>query len=229
MAEWRLFRGWTPGELRERLDRLPTLAKNFEGVEEDMTGDRGWRHYHSEAVVAIEPEGDIMFGRARQAVATCQFSNPDIVVAHLDPNVPLLLRRLLLEIRLFGLHYLCPAVVSRVREESRVYGFRYDTLDGHIEQGVEWFLLTKNAQGEIRFRIEARWRRGDFPNWWSHLGFILLAERYQRRWHRDAHRRLSLLSHYGSLAPPARDAAGLTHGGLNVVFTYHDQRRDRGD
>ena len=166
-----------------------------------------------------------MFGRARQVVATYQFSDPTIVVAHLDPEAPLLRRRLLLEIRIFGLRYLCPAVVSRVRDEPGVYGFRYDTLDGHIEQGVEWFLLSRNEQGEIRFRIEARWRRGEFPNWWSHLGFLVLAGRYQRRWHREAHRRISLLAHYGSLAPPPRDAAGLTHGGLNVAFTYHTKRK----
>jgi len=228
MAEWRLLQGWTSAELRARLDRLPGLARNFDAAEEEMTGDLGWRHYYSEAVIAVEPDGDIMFGRARQAVATYQFSDPTIVVAHLDPEAPLLLRRLLLEIRILGLRYLCPAVVSRVRDEASVYGFRYDTLDGHIEQGVEWFLLSKAPDGAIRFRIEARWQRGDFPNWWSRLGFLLLAERYQRRWHREAHRRVSLLAHYGSLAPPPRDAAGLTHGGLNVVFTYHPRRKPYG-
>ena len=109
MAEWRLFRGWTSAELRERLNRLPGLARNFAAPEEEMTGDLGWRHYHSEAVIAVEPDGATMFERARQAVATYQFSDPDIVVAHLDPDAPLLLRRLLLEIRILGLRYLCPA------------------------------------------------------------------------------------------------------------------------
>jgi uncharacterized protein (UPF0548 family) len=224
MAEWRLFRGWSSDELRARVERLPALAINFEGVEEEMTGDQGWHHYYSEAVVAIEPDGDAMFDRARQAVATYQFSKPEIVVAHLDPSTPLLLRRLLLEIRVLGLHYLCPAIVSRVRDEPDVFGFRYDTLEGHLERGAEWFLLSRQPDGEIRFRIEARWQHGNFPNWWSRLGFILLASRYQQRWHREAHRRVSMLAHYGSLAPPPRDAAGLTHGGLNVVFTYHTRR-----
>ena len=44
MAEWRLFRGWTSDELRARIDRLPSLATNFPGGEEDMTGDEGWPH-----------------------------------------------------------------------------------------------------------------------------------------------------------------------------------------
>ena len=112
--------------------------------------------------------------RARVALAAYQFSNPDIVVAHFDPETALLHRRILLEIKVLGLRYLCPAVVHRVRDEGNVYGFRYDTLEGHIERGVEWFLLTKNEVGEIRFRIEARWQRGRLPNWWSRVGFVLL-------------------------------------------------------
>jgi len=116
-------------------------------------------------------------------------------------------------------------MVSQVRDEGGTYGFRYDTLEGHIEKGVEWFLLTKNERGEIRFRIEARWKRGDFPNWWSRIGFIVVSGYYQRRWHREAHRRMSLLAHYGSLKRPRADAAGLTHQGVNVTFTYHTKRK----
>ena len=225
MAEWRLFRNWSSGALRARLDALPARPLNFEAEEAEMTSEQGWHHYHSDAVIATEREGDTMFERARVALANYQFSNPRIVVAHFDPATPLLMRRLLLEIKVLGLHYLCPAVVHEVRDEVNVYGFRYDTLEGHIERGLEWFLLRKDADGKIHFRIEARWRRGDFPNWWSRVGFAVLSGPYQRRWHRQAHRRLSMLAHYGALRPPRRDAAGLTHQGVDVVFTYHTRRR----
>jgi uncharacterized protein (UPF0548 family) len=198
---------------------------NFAGDETDMTGDAGWHHYHSEAVIASEPAGDACWSRARVALASYRFSNPDIVTAHFDPEAPLTGRLMLLEIKVWGLHYLCPAVVNRVRDETGAYGFRYDTVDGHIERGVEWFLLTKDARGDIRFRIEARWQRGEFPNWWSRLGFVLLSGYYQRRWHRQAHRRMSLLAYYGSTGRPRRDAAGLTHQGLQVTFTYHTKRK----
>ena len=132
---------------------------------------------------------------------------------------------MLLEIQVLGLHYLCPAVVSHVRDEPRTFGFRYDTLEGHIERGVEWFLLTQNDEGHIRFRIEARWRRGEFPNWWSRVGFMVLSGYYQRTWHRKAHNRLSLLAHHGSTRRPPRDDAGLTHQGVDVTFTYHTKRK----
>src|SRR6187397_16149 len=164
MGEWRLFTGWTADELRERLERLTSASVNFTGTEEELTGDRGWQHYHSDAVIVPQAD-EASFARARVALANYQFSDPRIVVAHFDPKGPLLGRRILLEIRVLGLRYLCPALVTHVRHEPSAYGFRYDTLDGHIERGMEWFLLTKESNGDIRFRIEARWMDGEFPNW----------------------------------------------------------------
>jgi uncharacterized protein (UPF0548 family) len=127
MAEWRLFRGWSSAELRNRLEALRDKTLNFDAVDEEMTGDRGWRHYHSEAVIARGDDVDQRFARAKTALATYQFSDPAIVVAHFDPAGPLHLRRLLLEIRVWRLRYLCPAVVHRVRDDTDVFGFRYDT------------------------------------------------------------------------------------------------------
>ena len=223
-TEWRAVKGWSPEALRARVDALGT-QRNFDAVEEEMTADRGWHHYHSESVIARERDGDDCFARACTALANYQFSDPSIVVAHFDPKAPLLGRRILLEVKVLGLRYLCAALVSRVREEPRAYGFRYDTLHGHIEQGMEWFLLTKDEQGDIRFRIEARWRQGELPNWWSRVGFQLLSARYQRRWHLEAHRRLSRLARGEAAARPRRDRAGLTHQGVNVEFTWHSRRK----
>ena len=225
MSEWRLARGWSSETMKTRLDQLQTPSNRFGGNEEEMTGALGWHHYHSEAVIATLAAGEPRFERARVALANYEFSDPEIVRAHFDPASPLLGRRLLLEIRALGIHYLCPAMVSRVREEPDAFGFRYDTLEGHIERGVEWFLLTKNERGEIRFRIEARWQRGQFPNWWSRVGFMALAGHYQRKWHRRAHQRLSWLAHHGSTRRPSRDSKGLTHQGVDVTFTYHTKRK----
>jgi uncharacterized protein (UPF0548 family) len=225
MAEWRLCSGWSSAALKAHLERLASTPLNFAAAEEEMTGESGWHHYHSEALIAREPDGDACFARARTALANYQFSDSAIVVAHFEPMTPLLGRRLLLEIKVLGLRYLCPALVNKVRDERDVYGFRYDTLEGHIERGLEWFLLTKDERGDIRFRIEARWQRGRLPNWWSRVGFVLLAGYYQRRWHRQAHRRMSLLAHYGSTRPPRPDASGLTHQGVDVTFTYHTKRK----
>jgi uncharacterized protein (UPF0548 family) len=224
MSEWRLFKGWTTEELAVRLERLSSASVSFNGAEEELTGEHGWNHYHSEAIIVAQSD-DTSFQRARVALANYQFSDPGIVVAHFDPKGALLGRRILLEIKVFGLRYLCPAVVTNVRDESSVYGFRYDTLEGHIERGMEWFLLTRDGNGAIRFRIEARWQPGDMPNWWSRAGFSVLSGYFQRRWHRRAHNLLSLLARFGSTTRPPRDAAGLTHQGIDVTFTYHTKRK----
>jgi hypothetical protein len=153
--------------------------------------------------------------------ASYEFSVPGIVEAHFQPDSPLLLRRMLLEIKVLGLRYLCPVIVSCVRDEADTYGFRYDTLDGHIERGAEWFLLTRNPHGVITFRIEARWQSGQFPNWWSRVGFLVVSGYYQRRWHRQAHGQLSLLAHDGLLPGRPIDAASRPRPGGTVEFTYH--------
>jgi uncharacterized protein (UPF0548 family) len=225
MAEWRLLTGWSSEALRARLEQLQRKRVNFDALEEEMTGERGWHHYHSDALIASHAAGAESFERARSALANYKFSDPRIVVAHFDPATPVLMRRLLLEIRIWGLRYLCPALVSHVRDEPNVYAFRYDTLEGHIERGVEWFVLTRDDAGDIRFRIEARWKRGEFPNWWSRFGFVVLSGYYQRRWHRHAHQRLAMLALDGSTRQPRSDASGLTHQGVHVTFTYHTKRR----
>jgi hypothetical protein len=85
-----------------------------------------------------------------------------------------------------------------------VCGFRYDTLEGHIERGFEWFLLTKeHATGEVRFKIEAHWQLGQFPNWWSRLGFRLIGEHYRTLWRHRAPERLRELAEQPARKPVA--------------------------
>jgi hypothetical protein len=82
-------------------------------------------------------------------------------------------------------------VVAGARDRGGGLRFIIATLEGHLEAGQEWFLLAKDpATGEVRFRIQARWRPGQLPTWWSYLGFHLFAPRRQRAWHRLAHLRL---------------------------------------
>jgi len=139
-------------------------------------------------------EGGV-FERAWRAIRNYEFSDPTIVVGHFEPKHPLLGRRMLLEIKVFGLRYLCGVVVGAVDErqsaDSTLKAFRYDTLRGHIESGNEWFVLTKeHGSGEVWFRIQAHWELGRFPNWWSRTGFRILGQRYQLAWHRLAYLRL---------------------------------------
>jgi uncharacterized protein (UPF0548 family) len=222
-ADWRIGRGWSKEEIASRLQASHDLPLNFSAAPADMTPPNGWNHYRSEAVVAREPPGpaatDGPFRRAQVAVANYQFSDPSIVVGHFDADSPLLGRRMLLELKATpALRFLAAVVIGSVRENGRegrsTFGFRYDTLEGHIECGYEWFVLAKEPlSGEIRFRIEAAWKPGQFPTWWSRLGFRLVGPRYQRRWHHQAHRRLVRIAR-GELGPiPPTDELGTAHAG----------------
>jgi uncharacterized protein (UPF0548 family) len=221
MAEWRFLRGWSDAELKQRLARAAALPRNFDDTDRDMTIERGWGRHFSEAVVGREtagpPEPGGAFERAWLAVADYQFSDPRIVKGHFDASAPLIDRRMLLEARVWGLRYLGPAAVAAVRDEEvegrSVRGFRYDTIEGHFERGSEWFVVTKDhASGDVFFRIHAAWKRGQLPNWWSRVGFRLLARRYQRAWHRLAHLRLRALLRSEAL-PPLPAGAELVHTG----------------
>jgi uncharacterized membrane protein/uncharacterized protein (UPF0548 family) len=207
-GEWRWLRSWSKDEVSARLERAATLPLNFEAAEEEMTLENGWSQVESQAVLAHErpgaPSGDDAFARLKHAVLHLGFSDPRVVHGHFDSATPLPGRPVLLELKAMGLHFLCPVRIGALRSdeegERTVFGFRFDTLRGHIEAGREWFLLSKDHRsGELRFHIKASWREGHFPNVWSQLGFELLGRRYQRAWHHLAHARLRELLRTGRL------------------------------
>ncbi|CAN5806406.1 hypothetical protein BH23PLA1_BH23PLA1_04210 [soil metagenome] len=207
--------------MRDHLKALADLSPNFDDPPERMTADLGWIIDGSHAEIGNEPEGPPrsggLFDRVRLALIHYDFSDPRIVVGHFDPEDPFLGRNMLLELKVLGLRYLGGVRVTDVREEvehdTTHFGFRYDTLAGHIERGFEWFLLSKDhATGSIHFRIEAHWKPGKFPNWWSRVGFLTLGEHYRHRWRCQAADRLRRLANQ----PPTKhvaDPGKLAHRG----------------
>ena len=196
---WRLGRGFTNAELIRQLEALQGLHPKFPQA---SGPEHGFANYFSEAIVAREPPGAPVTGGAYEhacrLVSGFEFSDPRIVVGHFDPAQPLLGRRLLLELKALGLRYLAGVLVTALHQTTKggmsVFGYRYETLPGHLETGAEWFLVSKqHHDGSIRLRIQASWRPGEFPNWWSRVGFALIGRRYQRAWHRLAYLRMRRL------------------------------------
>lgn len=221
MAEWRFARGWTNEELAQRLASARASRRNFDADEGEMTPEHGWGRHYSNAIIAREAPGPPavhgMFSQAWPLIERYAFSDPRIARGHFDPAAPLHGRVMLIEVRVLGLHYLGAVIVSAVRhdsDESRtVRGFRYDTLEGHFERGLEWFLLTKDhSSGEVTFTVHAGWQQGQLPNFWSRIGFRLLVRRYQRAWHRLAHMRLRAMLGSRDLVPLPRGSR-LVHEG----------------
>jgi uncharacterized protein (UPF0548 family) len=204
MSDWRIGRSWTEGELEQYLASLNERPVNFETPVEEMIPEHGWTVDGSHDQIGTEaagpPEPDGAFERARQGIINYDFSDPRIVEGHFDPKVPLVGRDMVLEIKAFGImRFLGGVRVHSVREEctddQSLFGYRYDTLRGHIERGYEWFLLTKDHRtGEVWFQIEAHWRLGDFPTWWSRVGFKLFGENFRRLWRHEAPLRLKQLT-----------------------------------
>lgn len=225
-APWRFGRKFTATELGEELAALDKRACSVPaGLEPGLAA--GFETHYSEATIAREPSGAPSeggpFERACQLAARFEFSDPRIVVGHFDRHRPLLGRPMLLELKALGFRFLAGVRITAVRQEvntkGSVFGFRYDTLAGHLEAGAEWFLLRKqHASGEVLFRIQASWRPGAFPNWWSRAGFKLIGRRYQRAWHRLAHLRMRRLLDWSDL--PALPPHGrILHQGKPLDLT----------
>jgi Domain of unknown function (DUF1990) len=228
VAEWRFGFGWSDKELEERLEKLRKAPNNFplEGPESQQVGEK-WRRYYTEAIIGSEAPGKPVPGGAFEiawkAVSEYQFSDPGIVVGHFNPRDPIEGRTMALELKVLGLHYLCGVRIGAVRqydnEEETVSAFRYDTLEGHIEVGSEWFTLTKKHKtGEVFFRISASWRPGNFPNWWSSVGFEIFGRRYQLAWHRLAYLRLrEIVGSNATTLVPIPYGNKLVHTGPEII------------
>ena len=228
MAVWRLGRGWSKEEVNYHLKSLSGVDRNFRDDPNQLDASPGWRKYSSEAIVGREEPGPTLSGgpfeRGGDAIMNYRFSEPKIVIAHFDDQSLLHNRRILLEMRAFRvLRFLGGVTIGAVRSErvdnKTVFGYRYDTLEGHIERGSEWILLSKeHDSGLIRFRISASWLPGDFPNWWSRLGFGLVGKHYQQKWHRRAHLRMAGAVRSGPPGSSAPDLPDDDYSHPEVVF-----------
>ncbi|HLV60521.1 MAG TPA: DUF1990 family protein [Fredinandcohnia sp.] len=237
VPSWRFLRGWDRTAIDRALVAAAGLPRNFDPRPGSLAGD-DFRHVGSQAQVAVEPPGPPVpggaFERLWEAVTRFEHSDPRIVVAHCAPEAALRGRNALLEIKVLGLRYLCPVriVATRAHADARrtLRAMAIDTLEGHLERGREWFLLSKDhASGAVRFRLQAAWRPGDFPNAWSHAGFLLLARHYQRAWHRLAHLRMRRIA--AGLAPHLQNGDAILHEGAPMpaepILLYAGRRPPR--
>lgn len=195
MAEWRFGRGWSPEELRQSLDGLTRCSVNFRTPFEEMTRKNGWTVERCQSRLGNVARNPAAFRRVKQALIAYNFSDPRIAVAYFDPDAPLRGRQMLLEFRAFGFRFLNGVRIQEVWDEAGErqvsFGYRYDTLEGHVERGSQCFLLTQDLlTGEIRLHIEDRWQHGDFPNWWSKIGFTLVGGAFRRLWRSQIPKRL---------------------------------------
>ena len=196
---WRIFQSWSLSEYGQLIEYAQTLSLNHEFHAPEVFRSPSYQRICSESIVGHESSGRPVVGgsfdRGCEQILTYQFSDPNKVERHSFTNQVFELESMLLEIKAFGFKILGSVRVTDVRrtedENKTQFGFRYDTLHGHSEDGCEWFILTKyHSSGDICFKISAAMRPGTFPKWWIRFGYLLVGKLLRIRWHRSCHSRM---------------------------------------
>ncbi|HEX6461521.1 MAG TPA: DUF1990 family protein [Thermoleophilaceae bacterium] len=176
-----------------RVTELRDRQPNFDPAKSDEhVPENGWHVDDLRQPLPAEPPGPPVEGGsweiARRLMRGYEFADPSIVRATYDPDEPLERRTMLLELRFHGLRFHGGVRVSRVYDEertrdgrsARVWGWSYQTLEGHLEMGqMDWEVWKWLDSGEVEFRIHAYSRRAPDRNPVVRFGFWLFGRREQ--------------------------------------------------
>jgi uncharacterized protein (UPF0548 family) len=152
-------------------------------------GGRVRGHWHvdcGEVVIGQEAPGPPARGGAWETgcvlVRQYEFAEPRILRAAYRQDSELQGRDMLLEGRFYGLRFYLGVRVTQVTDETRdgdggperVWGWSYQTLQGHLEQGRLSYEVIKNlATGRVTFRVCGYSRMAPIPSPVVRLGFVL--------------------------------------------------------
>lgn len=182
---------------RRRVNYDPALAP------QDGRADGHWHIDSGDAVIGQEPPGPPVPGGVWETgcalVRGYEFAEPRILRAAYRDDAPLDGRDMLLEGRFFGLRFYLGVRVTRLVDEiregdggpERVWGWSYQTLEGHLEQGRLSYEVIKNlVTGRVIFRVSGYSRMAPIPNPVIRLGFVLFGRWTQLRFYRAVQRRM---------------------------------------
>lgn len=182
------------------LDRLRSLSINYDPADAPVGQHPGnWHVDHPRTLLGHEPPGSPVPGGAWEIacalVRAYEFADPDILRAVYRPADPLLGRDMLLEARFLVLRFYLGVRVTEVvddtRDGHRVWGWGYQTLEGHLEQGKLIYEVCKNLQsGDVELWIRAYSRPAPIRNPLLRLGFAIFGRRTQLRFYAAVGRRL---------------------------------------
>ncbi|WP_314174889.1 DUF1990 family protein [Streptomyces winkii] len=139
---------------------------------------------------------------ACRLVRDYEFADPRILRSIYDVHEPLLGRNMLLEGRFCGLRFDMGVRITSVTDGTRgtgdsarrVWGWGYQTLPGHLEEGELTYEVVKHlATGRVDFVITGHSRRAPVRNPLVRFGFVLFGRLTQRRFYRGSARRLHRL------------------------------------
>src|SRR4051794_16432627 len=190
----------------------PRVAKRFAALRDRPVNfdpdaphpeSAGWRIDDYCESLPPEPPGPPIDGGSFRVAQTLlrdyKVADPSIVRAYYDHDAPLEGRDMLLELKFLAFHTFAGCRVGRVTDEQRtvdgrpvqVWGWPYQTLEGHIEQGeMSWEIWKWLDTGEVEFRVHSYSRIVGSKNPFTVIGVRLFGQRERRRYLTSACRRM---------------------------------------
>lgn len=232
MAGYGHWFGW--GDPRALLDDLAHRSINYR---QDELGNGTWHHDTHRTDLPAErpgpPEQAGTWEIARRLVESYEAAAPAIIRGVYRADAELCGRDMLLEGRFHGLHFHMGVrvtdVVDGTREDgTRVWGWSYETLEGHLERGrMTYEVLKHTGSGRVEFVTHGISQQAPTLGPVIGLGWRLFGRRTQLRFYRECGRRMARKVgeiHRGSMPVPSPLVVdGLVHAPSDA----RPRRRDR--
>ncbi len=226
MTHWVKF-GVSSIEAKRLLAQLRNRSVNYRAEE---VATASWnldvRRFRLRSERAGTPEAGGVWQAACQLVADYEFSPPELVRAAYPPDEDLLGRTMLLEgrfavVRLYLGVRITAVIDERRHPDQRVWGFRYETLDGHLERGrLDYEVVKHEGSGHVEFVMTACSQRSPHLAPLLRLGWALFGRRRQLRFYRRCGQRMQNLTR-----EPARQAStAAPHDASTLVCAPSDAR-----
>jgi len=203
-------RDWLLGQIDEAgaLDELSRLRINYDLAQSPENGfEAAEGHWHVDSDTTRlgregpgPPEHGGLWETACRLVGEYEFADARILRGVYRRNSALLGRNMLLEGRFFGLRFYFGVRVTGVIDEERdagdgperVWGWCYQTLEGHLEQGrLSYEVIKHLTTGQVAFRVAGYSRPAPIGNPIVRLGFALFGRRTQQRFYRNIQVRIT--------------------------------------
>jgi hypothetical protein len=191
------------------LDGLARLAVNYDPAhapDDDAEAVEGSWHVDSRATkIGREgpgpPEPGGAWDTACRLISEYEFADARIVRGIYRRGGELLGRNMLLEARFFGLRFYVGVRVTGVIDEERdgdggapqrVWGWCYQTLQGHLEQGrLSYEVIKDLSTGQVAFRVTGYSRGAPVENPLIRWGFRLFGRWTQERFYQNIQSRMA--------------------------------------
>jgi hypothetical protein len=209
------------------LHRLHRLRPNFDRSDLGSVARYPWHvdDYCHElpAEQPGEPTKVGSFAAAKRLLYDYEFADPTRVCAYYETDATLEGRDMLLEIRYLGVRVRVGVRITEVIDEvrdfggktARIWGWAYQTLEGHLERGQMDYQLWKWLDtGAIEYRIHAVSQMAEIRNPLLYLGFRLVGRREQIQFARRCGDRMEGfvrlgLAHGVEAVPRPREVLGI--------------------